>query len=70
MGEEDLTRQSTGITGLDEILGGGLVEGRSYLLSGGPGTGKTILGLTFLTTGAAAAPTARVPASWSTLSAG
>ncbi len=47
------TRLSTGIPGLDEIMQGGLIPGRSYLIRGGPGTGKTTLGLHFLATGAA-----------------
>jgi RecA/RadA recombinase len=33
--------RSTGITGLDEITGGGLPRGRTTLLMGGPGSGKT-----------------------------
>lgn len=45
-------RQSTGIDGLDEILGGGLVPNRTYLVRGGPGTGKTTIGLHFLAAGA------------------
>lgn len=44
---------STGIGGLDEILGGGLTRGRIYLLEGTPGTGKTTVGLQFLLDGAA-----------------
>lgn len=44
---------TTGIEGLDEILSGGFICGRSYLVRGGPGTGKTTLGLHFLTAGAA-----------------
>ena len=47
-------RMSTGIAGLDEILDGGLIPGRSYVIRGGPGTGKTTLGLHFLAAGAAA----------------
>lgn len=39
----------TGISGLDEILGGGLTAERAYLARGGPGSGKTTLGLHFLT---------------------
>jgi circadian clock protein KaiC len=42
-------RISTGISGLDEVLNGGLIAGRSYLVRGGPGCGKTTLGLHFLT---------------------
>lgn len=39
-----LPRLVTGITGLDAILGGGFVEGASYIIQGQPGAGKTILG--------------------------
>jgi circadian clock protein KaiC len=46
-------RMPTGVTGLDEILYSGLIAHRAYLLHGNPGSGKTILGLHFLTTGAA-----------------
>lgn len=42
-------RVSTGILGLDNILCGGLVPNQAYLLRGGPGTGKTTIGLQFLT---------------------
>ena len=38
----------TGITGFDEITGGGLPHGRTTLLVGGPGSGKTIFALQFL----------------------
>ena len=41
----------TGIEGLDEMLGGGLISERFYLVRGGPGTGKTTLGLHFLLEG-------------------
>ncbi len=41
-------RVPTGIVGLDPILQGGLPKGRSILVTGEPGTGKTILGLQFL----------------------
>jgi len=51
MALESSLRLSTGITGLDEILHGGLIPGRAYLVRGGPGTGKTTLGLHFLTAG-------------------
>jgi circadian clock protein KaiC len=42
----------TGIVGFDEITGGGLPRGRTTLLVGGPGSGKTILALQFLVHGA------------------
>lgn len=45
-------RVSTGTAGLDEILSGGLLARRRYLVRGGPGLGKTTLGLNFLTAGA------------------
>lgn len=35
---------TTGVTGLDEVLGGGLVSGGIYLVEGRAGSGKTILG--------------------------
>jgi circadian clock protein KaiC len=43
---------STGIEGLDKILGGGLPRDRIYLVQGDPGVGKTTLGLQFLMEGA------------------
>ncbi len=44
-------RASTGIAGLDEILGGGLPPNHLYLLDGEPGSGKTTLALQFLIAG-------------------
>ncbi len=49
--EKKSDRLSTGISALDQILGGGLQPERAYLVRGGPGTGKTTLGLHFLTDG-------------------
>ncbi|GLC25616.1 ATPase domain-containing protein [Roseisolibacter agri] len=46
-------RASTGVVGLDEILGGGLPVNHLYLLDGEPGTGKTTLALQFLLAGRA-----------------
>lgn len=46
-------RVSTGISGLDRILHGGFPEKTAILLSGGSGTGKTLVGLNFLLCGAA-----------------
>src|SRR2546430_17134527 len=45
-------RVSTGVEGLDDILGGGFPQGHIYLLEGGTGTGKTTIGLQFLLEGA------------------
>jgi len=42
----------TGIAGFDEITRGGLPRGRTALVQGGPGSGKTIFGLQFLVNGA------------------
>src|SRR5690349_4171006 len=47
----DAPRVSTGIAGLDDILGGGLDPNCLYLAEGRPGTGKTTLGLQFLLDG-------------------
>lgn len=44
-------RSTTGCDGLDEVLGGGLPAGRTYLLVGSAGTGKTILTLQWLREG-------------------
>ena len=44
----------TQVRGLDEVLEGGLPRGRTTLVSGGPGSGKTVLGLEFLCRGALA----------------
>lgn len=47
-----LDKVPSGIRGLDEITGGGLPKGRTALICGGPGAGKTLLGLEFLVRGA------------------
>jgi circadian clock protein KaiC len=49
---EELERISTGVPGLDEVLSGGLLAQRAYLVRGTPGAGKTTLGLHFLIAGA------------------
>lgn len=46
-------RVSTGIPGLDGLLRGGYVRGRTYVLTGDAGTGKTIACLQFLVSGLA-----------------
>jgi circadian clock protein KaiC len=48
----DVQRLSTGISGLDQMLGGGVFHGATTLIIGPSGTGKTILSLEFLTAGA------------------
>jgi circadian clock protein KaiC len=42
---------SLGVSGLDDILGGGVTRDRVYLIEGTPGTGKTTLSLQFLLEG-------------------
>ena len=49
-----LPKASTGVAGLDTVLGGGLARNRLHLLEGSPGTGKTTIALQFLMAGAAA----------------
>jgi circadian clock protein KaiC len=50
---DEIPRAKTGISGLDDILGGGLPTNHLYLIDGEPGTGKTTLGLQFLLEGVA-----------------
>lgn len=50
VGSQD--RVSSGVAELDEILYGGLIPRRAYLVRGDPGCGKTTLGLHFLCAGA------------------
>jgi circadian clock protein KaiC len=47
-----LAKTPTGIPGLDEVLLGGLPAGRPTLICGAAGSGKTLLGMTFLVNGA------------------
>ena len=51
------SRLSTGIVGLDEMLGGGLPRGYSMLVAGPSGSGKSILAGQFLAEGARAGET-------------
>ena len=48
-------RSSTGVPGLDDVLHGGFIAGRFYLVDGNPGAGKTTLALQFLLEGMRAA---------------
>jgi circadian clock protein KaiC len=52
-GDSDPERVSTGVQGLDELLGGGLPRGHTMLVSGPTGVGKTVLSTQFLQAGAA-----------------
>ena len=52
-GARALARIQVGIPGFDELVHGGLPKGRSSLLAGSTGTGKTVFGLQFLAAGAA-----------------
>lgn len=45
-------RVSSGVPGFDSLVGGGLPDGRLYVLSGPPGSGKTTLSTQFLVDGA------------------
>jgi circadian clock protein KaiC len=47
-----LPKAATGIQGLDEVTGGGLPEGRTTLICGSAGSGKTMLAMEFLVRGA------------------
>jgi hypothetical protein len=46
-------RQSTGVPGLDELLGGGLIPGTLTVVVGATGIGKTQLGIQYAQAGAA-----------------
>lgn len=45
-------RISTGVKGFDDLIEGGLIPGKVYLLTGPPGSGKTTMGMHFLLEGA------------------
>lgn len=47
-----LSKATTGVEGLDDILSGGLSRRHVFLLEGSPGTGKTTISLQFLIEGA------------------
>ena len=50
----ELAKARTGIEGFDEITNGGLPRGRTTLIEGGPGSGKTVMGLQSLVNAARA----------------
>src|SRR5258706_4928914 len=47
-----IERITSGITGLDELLRGGLLRGSAVLVEGAPGTGKSTLGMQYIYQGA------------------
>jgi circadian clock protein KaiC len=49
--DADARRVPTGITGLDEMLGGGLLYNSVAVIKGAPGTGKSCLGMEFISNG-------------------
>ena len=49
---KSLDRSPSGVPGLDDIIGGGFLPGRVYLITGPPGSGKTTMGIQFLVEGA------------------
>ncbi len=49
--QSKLETTPSGIGGLDEVTGGGQPAGRPTLVCGGPGSGKTLVGLSFLVNG-------------------
>ena len=51
MTHKDSNRSPTGVLGLDDVLHGGLIRNRLYLLDGSPGAGKTTLALQYLLEG-------------------
>lgn len=46
-----IPRSASGVPGLDEVLHGGFIAGKLYLINGAPGAGKTTLGLQYLLQG-------------------
>lgn len=51
MDQRAVSRATTGVPGLDEILLGGFASNRLYLVDGSPGVGKTTLAMQFLIEG-------------------
>jgi predicted ATP-dependent serine protease len=64
MAKTQSLRLRTGITGLDDILWGGLPAGHVYLIEGDPGSGKTTMGLQFLLQGVANGESPRFTSRW------
>jgi circadian clock protein KaiC len=51
--KSSMDRVRTGVSGLDDVLSGGLIRNRIYLIDGDPGAGKTTLSIQFLKEGVA-----------------
>jgi KaiC/GvpD/RAD55 family RecA-like ATPase len=51
-GDEEIFRAGTGVPGLDELIQGGYPKGGVHMVSGPPGSGKSLLGMQFLLEGA------------------
>jgi KaiC/GvpD/RAD55 family RecA-like ATPase len=49
--EYSISRLKTGINGLDELLEGGFPEGSTIVVTGTPGSGKSIFGMNFIAEG-------------------
>ncbi|MBI1974142.1 AAA family ATPase [Candidatus Micrarchaeota archaeon] len=49
---DEIVRVPTGIYGLDPLIEGGIPKGRTVLVSGGTGTGKTIFSMQYVISGA------------------
>lgn len=52
LGSGPIDRLSTGVPGLDELMGGGIPAASSLLVAGPSGSGKTVLSMQFLAEGA------------------
>jgi circadian clock protein KaiC len=50
--DKQIGKSPTGISGLDDVTLGGLPQGRPTLVCGGPGSGKSLLGIEFIVNGA------------------
>ena len=51
MSTASIPRSATGIPGFDDVLAGGFLPGRLYLVDGNPGAGKTTLAMQYLLEG-------------------
>ncbi|MHC1576338.1 MAG: ATPase domain-containing protein [Methanosarcinaceae archaeon] len=49
--EDEANRVKTGVPGFDELCGGGLIQDRTYLVTGTSGAGKTIFAIQYIYNG-------------------